>query len=112
MTLQQSNFINKGTKQEENLLVDIDELSLGLPSQFLQPTFSWKDILQVFFVGCNEWVKTIELRESEGLRIYFTNNPGLKIEETIQVLRKMLERVMRTPITLNWTSTYVEFIPL
>lgn len=112
MTLQQSHFIKKDAKQEDNLLVDTDKIGLGLPSHFLQPTFSWKDIMQAFLVCRNGWVKHIELREEEGLRVYFTDNPDLKTEETIQLLRKMMERIMRTPITLYWTATYIDFIPL
>jgi len=85
---------------------------LGLPSKFLQPTISWNEILQVFLECRNEWVKNIELRGEEGLRVHITPNSSQKTEETIQILRKMLERVMRTPITLYWTSTFIDFIPL
>jgi hypothetical protein len=57
-------------------------------------------------------LKRIELREEEGLRIYFAKDLGSNMEQSIQVRRKMLERVIRTPITLYWAATFIDFVPL
>jgi hypothetical protein len=54
MTTQQFHLLNDVAKQEDNSLSEIDNVGIGLPSYFLQPTFSWKDVLHVFLVCRNE----------------------------------------------------------
>lgn len=112
MTAQQPHVLKDVVKQEDNSLLDIDDLSLGLPPDFLRSPFAWEEIFQVFVVIRGEWIQKIDRRGEEGIRVYISSNSHERMEETVQLLRKMLERVMRTPITLYWTSTFIDFIPL
>ena len=112
MTIQQSKIDYKSLKTEFESDYDTDELDLGLPSNLSLSTCTWEDVLLVFNLFQNGQLKNGELLAKEGLRIHLTKITNPISENNIQILRKMLERVMKTPITVYWSANYIDFVPI
>ncbi len=85
---------------------------LDLPENYLQEIPTLKGILPVLLMLQTGWIITIEPLEMEGLRFYIQSDQNQIHEQTIQALRRMLERLVNTPINIYWNSEYIDFIPM
>jgi len=98
--------------QKDSSILGEEELDLGLPENFLQNSVTQKEIFQVFLLLRNGWIEEIELLDNDGFRLHIGTNPSQMLEQAVQMLRKMLERTVDTPINIYWSSKYIDLIPI
>ena len=89
-----------------------DEFDLGLSTKISRIGCTWSEILQGFELFQMNQVKKIELLREEGLRLYTTIPSSLISEKTVQIFRKLLESIMKTPISVYWNTNHLDFVPL
>ncbi|MFX0209011.1 MAG: hypothetical protein ACFFDT_23710 [Candidatus Hodarchaeota archaeon] len=88
------------------------DFDLGVSTNLTTSPCTLKGILPALLVLQNGAIKKIETIENEGLRFHIRFNGDQILPQQIQNLRRLLEKVITSPINVLWTSTYIEFIPL
>lgn len=98
--------------RESRSLPAEDDLDLGLPENLRQTSSTLKEIFPVLLMFHTGWIEAIEYLSNGGLRFYIEINPSQMVEQTVQVLRKMLERAVNAPINIYWGSRHIDFVPI
>lgn len=113
-TIAQPNNIFRcvNVNRKGSLILGEDELDLGLPENFLQNSINPKEIFQAFLLLRNGWIEEIELLDNDGFRLHIGSNPSQMLEQAVQMLRKLLERTVISPINIYWSSKYIDLIPI
>ena len=113
MAAQLNNYIRCiNANREVSSELGEDELDLGLSKNFLQNSVTSKEIFQVFLLLRNGWIEEIEQIENDGFRFHIRTNPSQMLEQAVQMLRKLLERMVDAPINIYWSSKYIDLIPI
>ena len=104
--------LKRSKEREEREVSEEENFDLGLAINLTPSSYTLKEILPALLLLQNREIKKIELIENDGLRFHIRTNGDQILSQQIQNLRKLLEKVITSPINILWASTYIEFMPL